>query len=53
MKQLISTLTMSKRKRRLSEIQKWGDPRSKPFTEGQAVIAPGQIGPAAVPEGLK
>ena len=33
------------RRNRRQEMQAWGDARSMPFTEGQAVLAPGHIGP--------
>ena len=33
--------------RRPPDVQSWGDSRSLPFTEGQAVVSPGAIAPAA------
>ena len=33
--------------RRPPDVQSWGDARALPFTEGQAVVAPGAIAPAA------
>ena len=30
----------------------WGDARALPYTEGEAVIAPGQIGPAPAKHAL-
>ena len=33
--------------RRPPDVQSWGDSRALPFTEGQAVVGPGAIAPAA------
>ena len=44
---LIRTLQRIGRLGRRSDIQQWGDARAMPFTEGQAVLGSGQIGPAA------
>ena len=34
---------------RNGDITVWGDARSMPYTEGQAVVGPGQVGPGPVP----
>ena len=36
---------LRKRLTRRSDVTVWGDSRSLPFTEGQAVVGPGLIGP--------
>jgi hypothetical protein len=47
MNYFIRTLQLVGRMGRRTDIEQWGDARSKPFTEGQAVLNSGQIGPAA------
>ncbi|MDJ0961302.1 MAG: hypothetical protein QNJ88_11625 [Acidimicrobiia bacterium] len=32
-----------------TEFTRWSDARAMPYTEGQAVVGPGQIGPGPAP----
>jgi hypothetical protein len=49
MERFTTTLRRIVRKiNRRPEVEYWGDARALPYTEGQAVLAPGMIGPSAV-----
>lgn len=49
MKKLTDRINASIRPSRRRDLQVWGDARALPYTEGQAVVAAGRIGPAQFP----
>ena len=53
MKTLSNLLKNVRRMGRSPYPEAWGDARALPFTEGQAVLAPGSIGPASEPDPVR
>jgi hypothetical protein len=48
MNTITSLLRRARHVRRRSVLSVWSDARSQPLTEGQAIVAPGHIGPEHV-----